>query len=185
MSSFGDGDFVPKSSTSSAPPKLFWSVLQKHDPKITHEKYGKIAELSWKFKNYALGEWVIPAQKITYEKNGENAEIESTPVTFVVTSLIGALAIDDIPAPRVVALPGKPEHRFTSATPEFPRHWFSRWVKDYQAVSRYFWWATAGFVLATLFAVSYVFGPNALSRFIVRRKSEEVVIGLWAICERA
>lgn len=184
LPNFGEGNFVPKSA-GSAPPDLFWSVVGDKQVRIISEKRVKITEILWKFRNYALGEWIISSQKISYEKNMEPAEIESGQATFVVTSLIGSLTIDDIPSPKIVSLPEKPEHEFSPMLFEFPKYWFDQWAPDRFIAYHYSWWFTMGIASLTLLWIFYIGMSWAASRIREGRDRKKFVGGLYAVCDRA
>lgn len=184
LPNFGEGDFGPKLS-GSAPPNLFWSVVGDKQVRIIHEKRVETTEISWKFRNYALGEWIISGRNISYEKNTEPAEIEFGQVTFVVTSLIGSLAIEDIPSPKIVPLPEKPEHKSSPMPLEFPKYWFDRWVPDSFIAYLYGWWFAVGSASLTLLWVFYISGSWVA--YYVRERSErkDFVEMLYATCDLA
>lgn len=143
---FGVGLFMPiqgnitSPSSIKYPPGYLFEVLGdsiKYPVKI--EKRSRTYTTLWKFKNHALGEWIIPPQPVSYSKNGVENEIKSSGFTMIVNSQIGSLQIADMPVPRALIHPVEK----LASTPDLvlspvPSYWFDAWVSDGKNAARYF-----------------------------------------------
>lgn len=147
LSQFGVGLFMPiqgnitSPSSIKYPPGYLFEVIGdaiKHPVRM--EKRSRVYAVSWKFKHYALGEWTIPPQPVSYSRNGVESEIKSSGFTLVVNSQIGSLQITDMPVPRPLIYPAlKPAPAPDLALSPIPQYWFDAWASDIKAerASRY------------------------------------------------
>ena len=137
---FGKGTFLPTIDNKSPPGYLF-TVMSEREKLENTEHRGRKFTYAWTFKQYEIGEWTIVPQPIPYAIDGSQNKIDTRPVTFVVTSLIGQLKIDDMPAPGVLPIPAAhpPVGVNVDSLPVIPVYWFDRWVADTRPVV---WYAT-------------------------------------------
>ena len=135
---FGKGTFLPTINGKSAASYLF-SVMSEREKSEREDNRGKEIMYSWPFKEYWIGELTIVPQPFSYEIDGSPNKMFTTAATFVVTSLIGQLKIDDMPFPRVLPIPAavQPVGINTASLPAVPVYWFDRFFSDVLSVVFY------------------------------------------------
>lgn len=135
---FGKGLFMPMQKQSYPPGYLFELLGDAAKLPIKLEKRSRTYTISWKFRHYALGEWTVPPQPISYVKNGVPQEIVSSNFTFIVNSQIGNLNITDMPFPHSLIYSSQtPEVISETALPPIPSYWFDRWISSDNYLIRY------------------------------------------------
>lgn len=178
---FGEGLFGPiqgyvtSPSTIRYPPGYFFKVLEGPSRIVREDRRSRTYVFRWKFKHHALGEWIIPAQPVTYTKNGVTQEIKSSGFTLVVNSQIGSLNITDMPSPRPLIYPTQklapaPE----VALPPVHVYWFDKWMRgmlEPERTARYTWNAAMflGMASAGVIYVLVLLGGAAGKRKAVER----------------
>ncbi|MDO8561031.1 MAG: hypothetical protein Q7R91_02350 [bacterium] len=153
---FGAGLFRPIQGSPSSPLSirhvpghLFELVGDPVRHPVKQEKRSRVYTTSWKFKHYAVGEWVIHPLTVPYTKNGVAQEIKSSGFTLVVNSQIGNLNITDMPNPRsLIYFSEKSEAPPIAALPPVPSYWFDAWTSHADIIARYA--GFAGMLLGTL-----------------------------------
>ena len=145
---FGEGKFI----TDPLPPPLFFfpSVGERELPRVDRDARGYVMSVQWKFRMFAVGEWTIPSQTIAYERMGEQLTIPSPPGPFVVTSLVGRLAIKDMPSPQVLPTLEKPNLPAPQKTPQLPLYWFDDWIAHPLSAARYSFFAALALAVVTI-----------------------------------
>lgn len=133
---FGNGLFMPIQGTLTAPSAikyppgyLFELVGEPVKAPVRQDNRSRIYKISRKFKFYALGEWTINPQPVSYTKNGFTKEIKSLGFTLIVNSQIGNLKITDMPFPRSLIYSVKSQEIIAEvALPGIPSYWFDAWT---------------------------------------------------------
>lgn len=133
---FGSGLFMPIQgdlsipSTIKYPPSyLFGLVGEPTKSLVKNKNRSQVYEVYQKFNFYALGEWTIHHQPVSYTKNGITKEIMSSGFTLIVNSQIGNLKITDMPFPRPLIHISKPSKINTELIPlDIPSYWFDAWM---------------------------------------------------------
>lgn len=143
---FGSGLFVPiqgilaTPSTIQYPPGyLFERIGELVETPVKQENRSRTYVISRKFKFYALGEWTIHPQPVSYTKNGATEEIMSSGFTLIVNSQIGSLKITDMPFPRSLIHPLKSPKVIAELAPlDIPSYWFDAWMpQDAYVIIKY------------------------------------------------
>ncbi|MEK7075052.1 MAG: hypothetical protein AAB968_04775 [Patescibacteria group bacterium] len=177
LPNFGDGKFQP----NPIPSLLFFSptVGTRESLNESSDAHGRIFSLRWRFRLFVPGEWTIPPQTIAYERKGEQLTTVSAHVPFVVTSLIGSLAINDMPSPKLLVQSGKTSDTAPDETrPLFPVYWFDRWISETSPIAK------MSFIMCiVLSAVGMGFpifwGITFLSKIIKKESDIERLILAW------
>lgn len=180
---FGEGKFVP--SPMPSPLFFFPSVGAREPSQEFSDARGKVFSFQWRFRLFAPGEWTIPPQIIPYERKGEQFTVSFPQVPFVVTSLVGSLAINDMPSPKLLPLPGNISDAPASETSyTFPSRWFDRWIHQPLLVARII--HVAAIVLgATGIILVIVWVADMLKKIIKRKSDMQAMIGKWQnVCHR-
>lgn len=177
LPNFGEGKFQP----NPMPPLLFFfpAVGKREESKELSDARGRIFSLQWRFRLFTPGEWTIPAQVIHYERKGEQLTITSVPVPFVVTSLIGSLAINDMPSPKLLAVPGKmSDVAVVEASPLFPPYWFDRWMSEVLLVARISYGTAIGLSLMGV-GFPIFWGGHLLRKRMKMKSDRKALIRTW------
>lgn len=141
---FGRGLFMPIQGDVSTPQSVRYPpgylFEQVGDPlrlPVRQEKRSRTYITSWKFRHYALGEWIITPQAVPYSKKGVDQEIRSSSFTMVVNSQIGNLKITDVPVPRSLIHPSEKLVAIPEVVlPPIPSYWFDAWLSKPELVVR-------------------------------------------------
>ena len=183
---FGKGTFVPQAGGKAAPSYFFTAMSERERLDVPNSR-GKEMVFSWTFRQYAVGEWTIPPQPFAYAINGVQNKLDTSSATFVVTSLIGQLKIDDMPSPRVLPIPAaKPSAKVNTASlPVLPVYWFDRWSADVLSVVFYatlIMFACLAGALLLVFAQVIVSVKHARKRVAAK---ERFLVRIDEFCEQA
>lgn len=183
LPTFGEGKFMPAANNKLAPPYLFEVIGEREAFPNIHANQGRELVYSWKFAHYAIGEWTIPPQPIAYTINGTPRKIDTPSATLVVTSLIGQLAINDIPAPHILSIPGAhPAAGIQGLSlPSLPVYWFDAWIADIKPILAGITWAlyaigAVSFFICALLVNAYMRGARAQRRI---RKQFQAQMNTW------
>ena len=132
---FGKGTFLPTFDNKSAPSYLFTLVSEREKSEGAQHR-GTEFTYAWTFRQYGIGEWTIVPQPLPYAIDGNQHKIDTRPATFVVTSLVGQLKIDDMPAPGILQVPfvNLPAGINARLLPDLPVYWFDQWIADTRPV---------------------------------------------------
>lgn len=184
LPNFGEGKFIP----NPVPPPLFFfpSVGARESSQEFADARGKVLSFQWRFRLFAPGEWTILPQTIAYERQGEQFTVSFPQVPFVVTSLIGNLAINDMPSPKLLPLPDNISNAPAQETaPVFPSRWFDTFITQVLPIAK------ASHLLAIIAVVMGIgfpvfWGVNWLGKKMKRELEIETLIRTWRdVCYRA
>lgn len=181
---FGEGKFVP----NPMPPPLFFfpSVGVRESSQEFTDSRGRVLSFQWRFRLFAPGEWTIPPQTIAYERKGEQYTVSFPQVPFVVTSLVGSLSINDMPSPKLLfAKSNISDAPIRETVPEFPSHWFDRWISGTLPIAKMTYVVAIGLVVTGI-ALPLFWGARFLKKRIKRESNIETLIRTWRdTCRRA
>lgn len=166
LPSFGEGRFMPIQLVPAqygppviTPPAhyLFRAGKRERFPDVVGKRSRTITFV-WHFAHYALGEWTVGPQSVAYEKDGVSGTTASGTAKLVVTSLIGDLAIDDMPPPAILRLPERNISEPNIELLPLPVYLFDRWTKNPEhavfygyAASIMFGWLACLMIAAVVF----------------------------------
>lgn len=177
LPNFGEGKFKP----NPAPlPLFFFPAVGTREPiqEFTDDR-GRVFSLQWRFRLFTPGEWTIPPQTIPYERFGEQFTITSVSAPFVVTSLIGSLAINDMPSPKLLVLPDTTSDAVVKETPPlFPPRWFDRWISHISPIAKVSY--SAAVVLGAIgFGFAVFWGFVFVDNIFKKKLDSERLIHMW------
>ena len=175
---FGKGTFLPTINGKSAASYLF-SVMSEREKSEREDGRGKEIMYSWPFKEYWIGELTIVPQPFSYEIDGSPNKMFTTAATFVVTSLIGQLKIDDMPFPRVLPIPPavQPAGINMASLPAVPVYWFDAWISDAHSVVFY-----AHLIIFACVVILLLLGFRDVIAWAKYRRTQEVAKEQFRLC---
>lgn len=141
---FGSGLFMPIQGSPTSPQTikyppsyLFELIGEPIKSVVKNERKILTYKISRKFKFYALDEWTIIPQPVSFTKDGIVKEIKSSGFSLIVNSQIGNLKITDMPYPRSLVSTSKAPIVFRETKlPDVPSYWFGSFMpkKDYETI---------------------------------------------------
>lgn len=181
---FGEGRFAP-TVNNKQPPAFPFQVVGSRKSHTYSDKRSRSLVYVWEFKNYAIGEWEVPAQPLAYEKDGQQYKTNTTSASFVVNSQIGSLKISDMPPPRVLPFPSAKPSAEGAESPPPPVYWFDRWVKNPAGLVFYGHRLTLFFAAASVLLVAAVFWQPLMRLRTNRVKQRTFKEKIEALCREA
>lgn len=186
LPNFGEGKFIPVSGDSSPQP-LFFFLDGDGDRREFFGAKSRTVVFSWKFHNYAIGEWVISGQSIQYEKNGVLSNITSPQASMVVTSLVGNLAVNDMPSPKTLTVPNQKYNIKPTTSASLPAtlpYWFERWIEA-KTATRYSFLAIIYLSGAAIFLCLLTIAPHVAKWVKKQRQENQFFRNIEKICNEA